>query len=1482
MTVYCEYPDALDITKEIMTEAFADYEGLNDVLNTAYDNMVDDLEGQGINFLEHPDANLPLVNNFFEDPLSLAENFYQNAVSSYIEAGVAEIAAATGVAAASANTTGEYITRLTGIDLVNAAKLTANEAETIAKGLTATALGVATAAAVAEVVASDEPLEQTSKELIGLGTMLLSAEASTAVFGKAPMHPVAKAAAIAISSMLVDYLLQQIIDEVSNYALSHGLTKEEAMDYAKQFAKDYVDDVWSETGQNKQEFVDGISDHIADRDAQMDDLCPKGQVPVTTPSWVDNAKLPWFFAPSAASPLVLDLDGDGVELTTFNAETTATFFDIDGDGFAEQTAWVGADDGLLARDLDQSGTIDSVDELFGSPTIDGFALLATPDSNGDHVINQYDDVWSDLVVWQDANGDGVTQDGELHTLSSLGIVSIDLAGVASSTSTINGNPISHTSTYRLSDGSTGSIVDAWFVHDNVNAEYAGDYTLDVAVLSLPTLRGFGELPSLHIAMSQNEDLLDLVEDFVANWDIARFADGATLDADIAEILWTWAGVESVSPTSRGDYIDARNLEFMEIFFGEEFIQRGGTSAPGELASAYLKESWDILFQHLKAQTVFEVGGNAVFDAESSYSLFSGSLDGELTVTSDGAHLIEEGAPTTNVEAYWISVAEYLHTLRDLTTLTSIEEGFLDAAVVATDSSLSWEDVKNAYLTAIPGDTIYGTGTTETLTGTQYADLIYGFDGNDTIDADEADDTVQGGNGDDTLHGGQGNDTVYGDADNDVIYGDSGDDILYGGTGNDILHAGDGGDTVYGGDGADTYVYSGGNDYYVEQTSAQTDTIVLPAGIELGDLTFFREDVDAYGRAELLILVDGFGSIEIGEFFDDAAILSNSIERLLFDDSSTFDLDSFTSLITFGSDQADYIVGIENGGGLADTIYGFDGNDRLFGGGGDDTLDGGIGNDELNGQGGDDIYIFSPGFDKIWEEGGTDIIRLPAGYSAQDLSYIRLSSAPYDLIVTVDGLGQTVIGWQFYGFTSTIVESIDLNGSNAIDLMQASVETFGTDGDDNISGISSGASQNDIIDGGYGNDVLQGLVGDDTYFFSPGTDVIYESDGIDIVAFREGVLPEDIEIYRDVATNLIIEDQNGNKTTVTNHFYITDYSVEGIAFADNTTWNFSEIEIETRGTSSADYINEVMLGDASRNDTIYGYDGNDIIQAGEGDDWIDGGAGDDYIYGGEGNDIYIFSGGLDGMSDQGGQDILHIAGGYTVNDVLVADEGLYHTKITVNSGVDEIILNFVRQNVNYQIETVRFDDGFETDLITYANWLNGTSGNDSIAGNANGNTLIGFDGDDSITGGDGNDDAHGGAGTDTLDGGNGDDLLYGGDGDDILYGKDGLDTLHGGDGADTYVFEGVSAFNDVDVIRDFSVADDDVLDLSDILDTVYDPLTDAISDFIQLTESSGDTAVEVDLDGTGTTYTFQQIALLQGVTGLSSPELLETNGNLLAA
>jgi T1SS-143 domain-containing protein len=163
-----------------------------------------------------------------------------------------------------------------------------------------------------------------------------------------------------------------------------------------------------------------------------------------------------------ATPLIIDLNGDGINLTT--AEN-GVWFDINGDGVKDKTGWVKSDDGLLVLDKNHNGTIDGQSELFGGNDIDGFSVLAQYDENKDGVIDSKDSVWKDLKVWQDVNQDGLTQDGELLSMDDLDFSSISL-DVKAADYMISGNGVSAESTVTGKDGSQSQIVDAWFAFYN--------------------------------------------------------------------------------------------------------------------------------------------------------------------------------------------------------------------------------------------------------------------------------------------------------------------------------------------------------------------------------------------------------------------------------------------------------------------------------------------------------------------------------------------------------------------------------------------------------------------------------------------------------------------------------------------------------------------------------------------------------------------------------------------------------------------------------------------------------------------------------------------------------------------------------------------------------------------------------------------------------------------------------------------------------
>jgi hypothetical protein len=122
-------------------------------------------------------------------------------------------------------------------------------------------------------------------------------------------------------------------------------------------------------------------------------------------------------------PIVLDLDGDGIELVALAG--SATHFNIDNDGIDERTGWVSPHDGILVHDIDQDGALDGIGELFGDMNTDGYDVLAMLDSNSDDRIDASDTAFADLLVWRDLNGDGEATADEMLTLAQAGIAAND-------------------------------------------------------------------------------------------------------------------------------------------------------------------------------------------------------------------------------------------------------------------------------------------------------------------------------------------------------------------------------------------------------------------------------------------------------------------------------------------------------------------------------------------------------------------------------------------------------------------------------------------------------------------------------------------------------------------------------------------------------------------------------------------------------------------------------------------------------------------------------------------------------------------------------------------------------------------------------------------------------------------------------------------------------------------------------------------------
>ncbi|WP_299083231.1 FG-GAP-like repeat-containing protein [uncultured Ruegeria sp.] len=206
-------------------------------------------------------------------------------------------------------------------------------------------------------------------------------------------------------------------------------------------------------------------------------------------------------------PIILDLDGNGVQITELSNSTV--FVDSSGDGLQNLTAWAAAGNGVLFYDADGDGTISETREYVftewdPTATSDIEALRSVFDANGDGVFDANDEAWSDFKVL-------VTQpDGSLvaMTLDELGITSIDLTADATNIELPDGSVITGTTTFTKSDGSTGTVADTMLVSDtasyrieesesfdtsgtrtHVQTGYAADGTIAFVITSVTTANG---------------------------------------------------------------------------------------------------------------------------------------------------------------------------------------------------------------------------------------------------------------------------------------------------------------------------------------------------------------------------------------------------------------------------------------------------------------------------------------------------------------------------------------------------------------------------------------------------------------------------------------------------------------------------------------------------------------------------------------------------------------------------------------------------------------------------------------------------------------------------------------------------------------------------------------------------------------------------------------------------------------------------------
>lgn len=809
-------------------------------------------------------------------------------------------------------------------------------------------------------------------------------------------------------------------------------------------------------------------------------------------------------AEGTVSPLILDLDGDGVETTSL---ADSLNFDHDNNGFAEQSAWAGADDGLLVRDLNGNGIIDDGTELFGNNTIlangqkaaNGFAALAELDSNSDGIIDANDTAFNQLLIWTDADGDGITDAGELIALADAGVASINTAYNTSPAVDAQGNEHKQTGTYTRDDGTTASINDVWFKMDAMYSIPTELLEETGEISALPDLMGSGNVYSLHQAMLRDSSnrIQSLVEQFAAE------SDPLVRKEIMTNLIYAWAGVADIDPNSRaatrtyGNAIgDARKLEALEEFIGEEY---SGTWCWGEKdpnphgkSAPYLLQAFDKLLNYEYAQLMAQTHLKELYSSVNfTWDTASNSIRGDLA----GAITIIEAQIAADPEAGKELLSQFVENMHRLQIVD-------DVNFAEFRDTFAAKGIEYAILIDTAGSAdVTGTNKDDSLWGTDDGEIMQGLDGNDLLTGKGGNDVLDGGAGNDKLDGGTGND-IY-------IFGK--------GYGADVIHDND-------------------------STVGNNDIIRITAGTVADEIEVFRSGSDLQlsisGTTDMLTVKDYFASPWNGTAYTPTD--AYKVEQIEFADGEIWSLETIKGMlqivVSTGSEGADTMYGmiaadvfdemygmggddVIHGNAGNDTLYGGDGNDTLNGGDGNDILEGGAGDDILDGGMGSDTYVFSGSWGTdtvkdrnkygIWPDNGVDKVKFSDMLSSEVELSLGGANGYSDLIVKRNGTDDQVILTNFFG--GDRIDAIEFAdgevwpktqmsfGTNNDDTMTASSNVsiiFGSGGNDVLVGSAGkdalyGGDGDDTIDGGLGNDVLAGGSGNDTYNFNGafGQDVI---------------------------------------------------------------------------------------------------------------------------------------------------------------------------------------------------------------------------------------------------------------------------------------------------------------------------------------------------------------------------------------------------------
>ena len=430
----------------------------------------------------------------------------------------------------------------------------------------------------------------------------------------------------------------------------------------------------------------------------------------------------------SGKPVLLDLDGDGIEIDL----SRQAAFDMDGDGYLERTPWASADDGFLVIDLDADGeisstggdgVIDRADELvfsrWGTPGMTDLQALAEArdadgnrvfDTDGDGALTSADAVWGSMKVFQDLDGDGSVDAGELRTLEDWGITRINLAYG-------DGSSFSETDDDRSALGVTLHGLASYVRNGKLVENGVGDVSLAYERLGWRRVEtesgwriefeGGGSLEFRDVSGLASPDV-DLSEDGLAGAFGDSRANVLTAAGSSDDVVISGGGGNDRITGGSGD-------DLLSGGDGRDAIDGGAGN--------------DIVFADradLVSSTFGKVRGGEGYD--------------RLVMADDAILRVSDLA---SIGFEWVEAGKYAD------TITGLDDGI--------GYYLSGNGGGDHLTTAGGNDTLLGGDGNDRLVSGAGRDLLFGGAGRDSLLAGEGADLLSGGAGADELFGGGGND-----------------------------------------------------------------------------------------------------------------------------------------------------------------------------------------------------------------------------------------------------------------------------------------------------------------------------------------------------------------------------------------------------------------------------------------------------------------------------------------------------------------------------------------------------------------------------------------------------------------------------------------------------------------------------------------------------------------------------------------------------